>query len=199
MRTCKKCESEFPDSDFQMRQNRYFRSNCRKCESALRLTRSFSPPKSSTLIKKRKRQTEWHREQRYDLAFRSAVIFRDSRGSDRKTGRLNNITKEHIHALITQGCSYCGNSDLSVISLDRINNDKGHTFDNVVAACFRCNLVRGDMPYAAWEQIVPAMRKTFEMGLFENWSPKRRNRGIQSSLAGAGVGSPNGPENRSNQ
>lgn len=69
----------------------------------------------------------------------------------------NFVRLEHIRALVsrTEGqCYYCGCSLLFVYehvrdpcqwSLDRINNSRGHTEDNVVLSCLSCNLRRGVM------------------------------------------------------
>ena len=55
------------------------------------------------------------------------------------------------------------------MTADRIDNNLGHTKDNVVAACYRCNMIRGNMPYKAWLNIAPAIRDTVEKGLFDDW------------------------------
>ncbi len=55
------------------------------------------------------------------------------------------------------------------MTLDRIDNGFGHTKSNVVPACYRCNLIRGSMPYNAWLNIVDAIRQTYELGLFGDW------------------------------
>jgi len=55
------------------------------------------------------------------------------------------------------------------MTLDRINNEKGHTADNVIPACYRCNLIRRDMPYDAWMHVAPSIRSAREAGLFRDW------------------------------
>jgi len=56
------------------------------------------------------------------------------------------------------------------MTLDRIDDAKGHTADNVVPACIRCNYARRDMPYKAWLVVAKAMRKARALGLFGNWT-----------------------------
>ena len=56
------------------------------------------------------------------------------------------------------------------MTLDRIDNEIGHVFANVVGSCVRCNLIRRHMPYAAWMCIVPGLRKAREEGLFQGWT-----------------------------
>ena len=40
-------------------------------------------------------------------------------------------------------CIYCGNSDWTHLGCDRIDNTKGHTPDNVVCCCGKCNVEKG--------------------------------------------------------
>jgi len=100
------------------------------------------------------------------------AIYSDTRAVDRKKGRANDLTKEFIAESISKGCSYCGEASIRM-SLDRIDNSKGHTVDNVVPACIRCNTIRGSMPYDAWLRIAPAIRKTRKAGLFGSWVGRR--------------------------
>ncbi len=44
--------------------------------------------------------------------------------------------------LFNQPCIYCG--DTKNIGLDRIDNSKGHTRDNVVPCCYTCNVARSN-------------------------------------------------------
>ena len=48
------------------------------------------------------------------------------------------LTVADFSALWSQACSYCG-GDIETIGLDRIDNAKGYTMDNVVSCCGRCN------------------------------------------------------------
>lgn len=45
-----------------------------------------------------------------------------------------------IENIITKNCSYCGTD--KKIGADRVLNHKGHTKDNIVPACYRCNTMR---------------------------------------------------------
>lgn len=41
-------------------------------------------------------------------------------------------------------CTYCDESDWRKLGCDRIDNSKGHTKDNCICACRRCNMLRGN-------------------------------------------------------
>jgi hypothetical protein len=59
-------------------------------------------------------------------------------------------------------------------TLDRIDNSKGHTRDNVVPACIRCNYARRNMPYEAWLCLTDGMKRARELGLFKEWTGRTR-------------------------
>lgn len=100
-------------------------------------------------------------------------ILRDARRSDRLRGRTYNLTKGLIETLIAGGCHFCGETGQRM-TLDRIDNAKGHTTENVVAACIFRNYARRDMPYEAWLCLVEGMRREGESGLFGDWTGRAR-------------------------
>lgn len=59
---------------------------------------------------------------------------------DKKRGLDNDITRDFMLNLCKKPCFYCG--DTQKIGLDRIDNTKGHTKDNVVPCCYDCNCAR---------------------------------------------------------
>ena len=97
------------------------------------------------------------------------MILSDSRKSDKKKNRQNDLDLEFIKVQIRNPCSYCGETKLRM-TLDRVNNSIGHIKSNVVAACVRCNYTRRDMPHKAWLFLVDGMRKAREVGAFDNWT-----------------------------
>lgn len=100
-------------------------------------------------------------------------VLKDSKTNDTAKGLANDLTIEVVTALLTLPCAYCGitKSELKQgrIGVDRKDSSLGHVQNNVIQACSRCNFLKGDMPYAAWEVLIPAVRSARERGLFGNW------------------------------
>lgn len=97
----------------------------------------------------------------------------DSRKADKKFGRQNDLTKEFVFDMIKNGCCYCGEKETR-ITLDRIDNALGHLQSNVVPACFRCNDIRGDMPYEAWLVVSKAVKEAKDLGLLGSWNLNKK-------------------------
>lgn len=98
-------------------------------------------------------------------------ILQDSKNGDRKRGRANDLDREFVLSVVSKPCTYCGESELRM-TLDRIDNTLGHTKNNVVGACIRCNMARGSMPYAAWLHLTPGMTAARLAGAFQSWTGK---------------------------
>lgn len=104
---------------------------------------------------------------------RSADLLRSYKRSDKINGRCCDLTKEFIESYINKGCTYCGEKDICLIGLDRIDNTLGHLKMNVVSACQRCNILRRDMPYEAWLLFVPVIKEAISRGFFNDWHPRQ--------------------------
>ncbi len=147
---CAQCNFEKPRKAFRTKTSltRTLRSICNICDN-LRLNANRKRSRASGLDRAR-----W--------------ILTDSKHSDKRNGRTCDLTKEIIEALIVTGCAYCGDTN-TMIGLDRKDNSKGHTVDNVTPACTRCNMIRRDMPLDAWLLLVPMIRLARAQGLFRDW------------------------------
>lgn len=106
------------------------------------------------------------------------AVFWDAVKSDRRFSRENDLDLEYVRQETAKACTYCGGTELRM-TLDRIDNSKGHTKSNVIPSCERCNFVRRDMPYEAWLIVAQAMREATSKNLFGGWTcsihAKRRN------------------------
>jgi len=66
------------------------------------------------------------------------------RNKDNKKGLYNDISFEDALLILKNNtCVYCGDSNR--VGLDRIDNNLGHTKDNVVPCCYECNTMRSNM------------------------------------------------------
>lgn len=171
---CKSCGDLKPLEEFSLNSpnkngKRYRRCHCRPCHGRIR--RGYSTPEAKLRASKAKQ--EKMKAERANGERTGFYIRMDSRGSDRKYGRDNDLTIDFIEKEISKGCCYCGDMTTRM-TLDRIDNDIGHTMLNVKPSCVRCNHVRGDMPYEAWVIVARAMKRVYKNGLFGDWKGRSR-------------------------
>ena len=151
----------------------YRLSRCKLCEVKRVAEKERRNPVTTKARKKRADAIRGIRlsQERVDPLKSVKFILIDCRNKDRKKGLSNDMTLEFLHDLVAHGCSYCEETSLRMTA-DRIDNAIGHTIGNVTAACIRCNLIRGSMPYDAWMLIVPGVREAVRLGLFGDWRSK---------------------------
>jgi hypothetical protein len=71
------------------------------------------------------------------------------------------FTTEELMQLLEQPCVHCGTTDL-LRGLDRIDNNRGHTKDNVAPSCAPCNFARGNrFSFDEMQLIGAVIRKIF--------------------------------------
>lgn len=76
---------------------------------------------------------------------RAKSLIYNYRNVDKGKGLDMNLTEDWvIENIFRKKCIYCGEHDWRELGCDRKDNTKGHTTDNVVCACKRCNMIRGD-------------------------------------------------------
>lgn len=187
MKTCKDCQNLKPLQEFSQYNPRtlkdgtvkyYYRPYCKSCMS-----------KRGEIFKRRRRELdpEYRAEknlksairrsgQRQSEEYRAYYLLADCKQSDKRKGLVCDLTRETITKIISPGdCSYCGETDLR-LSLDRRDNSVGHTQNNVIRCCIRCNMIRGAMPFEAWMTLVPAIRSARELGQFGDWTAEIHKR-----------------------
>lgn len=82
-------------------------------------------------------------------AFRKTPLGRFNRlKEDSKKRNIDlSISLEEFKLLINKNCFYCDNNlglkTIYGVGLDRLDNTKGYTLDNVVPCCNFCNIVKG--------------------------------------------------------
>ena len=173
-RICNKCFKELPIEKFRSGKNgKWHRRQCKYCED--KDERQKRNAKIAIDPEYAARREEIAKTSRGRLSADRASgnrtehwIYLDSRSSDSKYKRENDLDKEFIKKEIEKGCCYCNSHD-GRMTLDRIDNSIGHIKTNVVPCCLRCNYIRRDMPHEAWMCLVPVIKKIVEDGMFDGW------------------------------
>ncbi len=183
---CTLCGRSTPEVTFGWRTvsgRRYPNTRCVKCKSKFDRRYQKNPDSVREINKRRYSK---RKQERTTSVNRAKYVFWDTRQMDFRLGRENDLTKEFIETLVSQPCSYCGETELKM-TLDRIDNAFGHLQSNVVGACIRCNFIRRDMPYIVWMRLVPELRKVRVEGLLGNWIPHTKRKSTPGALAESGI------------
>lgn len=113
--------------------------------------------RTKTVEKRKKYKAEWNKEKKSEMSVYNKKYYGTIDGlakrrrnhylSEDKRRDFNidlTVTAEWIkeHILQNNKCVYCGDSEFSHLGCDRIDNEKGHTPDNVVCSCAICNWER---------------------------------------------------------
>lgn len=167
---CSVCKIEKDYDDFWMRSQggkRYPFHSCKQCANAARNIRrkDYREPPTAEAVS---RQAARVKLERLNNTNRATYLYQDSRRSDRKKNLDNDLDREFIERALEKPCHYCG-AEEGQMTVDRVDNSIGHLKSNVVTACYRCNIVRGSMPFEAWAVIAPAMKEAYNKGLFGDW------------------------------
>jgi hypothetical protein len=167
---CSGCKEVKPLSEFGLKTGgRYHRAYCKLCNAAkLRESRErlgITP----ALVARKQRRLLKTKEQRQSNLTRGRFVMADAKKFDGARHLNFDLSLEFVIALLQTGCAYCGDKQ-ALLGLDRIDNNLGHTSDNVNPCCSRCNYLRRDMPFQAWKLIVPAVKAAREDGAFGDWT-----------------------------
>lgn len=146
-RTCFRCNVEKPltPEHYHREATRAlgFAYECKACHRERKKGRDRRPERFKNLDaegreKHRARQRRW-----YAKGGRVYFLHRAYMRLDADRGLGNDLDMDFLRDhIMNRPCYYCGGE--GPIGCDRIDNNKGHTRDNVVPACGLCNIVRGD-------------------------------------------------------
>jgi hypothetical protein len=166
---CSACGIIKSVDDFGLKEGKYRRCYCKDCvREKFKLMRQRLG-KTPARIELEKRQLERIKEKRKSNVTRGRFVLADSKKSDKKKGLNNDLNIEFVNSMLLECCYYC-EDDKAPLGLDRIDNTKGHTQQNVVACCRRCNYIRRNMPYEAWVLFIPIVKLARTSGMFGDWN-----------------------------
>jgi hypothetical protein len=121
-----------------------------------------------TLTRTECRRCQDGRTRKYHRDNRDRYMLNNCRRGDRENGLATVITREDLRHLMVQACHYCGQND-GKVGVDRVDNSRGHSLENCVPCCIRCNCLKRDMPTVAWQFLVPYVKQAHDLGLFGEW------------------------------
>lgn len=93
----------------------------------------------------RQEHPEYLKQYRQTQYGRAATLLGGYHQKDKLKGFETDLTPEWIvNNIFNSKCYYCEESDWTQLGTDRIDNTKGHTMDNCICACMKCNAGRGN-------------------------------------------------------
>lgn len=113
---------------------------CRECHRQRKRERGENRTDRWSLLTKEQKEKVKARQRRYNKTPKGRAI--SLRNAYKKIDDCD-FTVEELMAVLEGPCVHCGTTDLPR-GLDRIDNTKAHTKDNVAPSCAPCNLARGD-------------------------------------------------------
>lgn len=157
LRVCNKCKNEYPINHFRIDQyardkdgNKLYRrrTQCGYCVNKYR----------GSWVKAKRRTSEAYN------------VYTNCKAIDRQKKRANDMTFDFVEREIQKPCAYCETTERTR-SLDRKDSKIGHTMANSVSCCVRCNMIKRDMPYAAWWHFIDTLKMLEKTNAFGDWSP----------------------------
>lgn len=86
------------------------------------------------------------------------------------------LTEEQFLQLVKGRCHYCGidhttetrkvnKRQVNMLSIDRLDSDKGYTPDNCVTCCKKCNVIKMDLPLDKFKQQIITIYNHMNLGV----------------------------------
>lgn len=142
------CRKEFVFDENKNKYDLFCSDECRAVfvdmEKLVRIKRRIQKEKEhkQKIINKKRRQREC------DISYKQ-IKNKNDRAKyvryyiwDKSKGCSTLTVTEFMTILDNAKCIYCGHDEN--IGLDRVDNSKGHTLDNVVTCCYLCNMTRNN-------------------------------------------------------
>lgn len=111
----------------------------------------------------------------YYVSNRLIFKYKAYRHFDLKKGLPETISKDKALQMMMLPCSYCDVENGH--GLDRLDNTLGHSENNVVSCCEKCNYILVDLPVEAKKLLASGLKNIRNKGLFEKWEiPTKRKK-----------------------
>ena len=148
MRVCKVCKKRLPKNSFYLNRGKYRLHTCKDCLSKRETVRALQ-----------------RRKIKFSRAWFSRRFYRLKRNARDRNIRFELTLEEfcRIRTYKDERCLYC-QTTRGVFSIERLDNTKGYSISNCVAACFRCNTMKSkDYTTEEMKVLGTALRKIDQM------------------------------------
>lgn len=120
------------------------------------------------LKKKQQYMKEYHGDRPWRAKYKAYRHF------DKTHSFENDLSTEWAYKRIQSDCFYCLGSGGG---LDRKDSSIGHTYDNTVPCCEKCNNILSDLPYAAKLFLKAGLQEIQKLNILKSWEiPTKRRR-----------------------
>jgi hypothetical protein len=165
MKQCKTCGETKPLSEFPAQARRsgtlYYRPHCYSCK--------YDKEVLAGRVTDKEYLKSYYFKNKLDYKYKAY-----RHGDIVKFSGSETIEKYEAIRMMQEPCYYCGIPDSC--GLDRRDNTRGHSKDNVVPCCEKCNNILGDLPSAAKDLLKEGLTQITKQGLLEKWTiPTKRN------------------------
>jgi hypothetical protein len=165
MKTCKTCGEEKPLTDFPASKKQdgslSYRPHCYSCK--------YDKEVLAGRVQDKEYMRSYYYKNKLDFKLKAY------RHRDRVEFKVTETIEQYdAIAVMQSSCYYCGKEKAD--GLDRRDNTKGHSKDNVVPCCEKCNNILGDLPAEAKDLLRDGLKQIYKQGLLEQWTiPTKRN------------------------
>jgi len=171
---CTRCNAYVTEEHwYWMNDSRYTAGGKWRCRQAKRDANKRYSDRIKSDPDKLERRRQYHRD--YHQRHPEMARYKSMVSGDSKKGRMCDISIESYRDMIAKPCYYCSVTECG--GLDRINNERGHVWDNVVPCCEKCNNILGDLPIEAKEKLKAGLHEIQQENLLVDWViPTKRSR-----------------------
>jgi len=142
MKNCSHCRKEKPLYDFHKDKSSRdgFSHRCKDCsirqQKQENIQESRKRSYKKNILEYRRRTKEWEQTIRGK--------FHKYKQGAKIRNMVFELTLEQFSTFWKKPCDYCG-SDINTIGLDRVDNERGYTMNNIVSCCETCNWMKLDL------------------------------------------------------